>query len=166
MIIKLLARPLLASPFIAEGLDAVRHPKKHAEKFATLEPTLAKLGVPPVLASDAELLSRVLGGISLVSGLCLATGRKPRAAALTLAAINLPTVITSNPIWQAKDPKERDRFLDALLRGGALAGGLLYAAQDRGGKPSLGWRMSNWREHRADMREAKAELKARYRDND
>ncbi|WP_250506397.1 DoxX family protein [Bowdeniella massiliensis] len=166
MIIKLLARPLLAAPFIAEGIDAVRNPKKHAERFATLEKPLTQLGLPPALSSDTEMLARVLGGVSAVAGLCLATGRKPRTAALTLAAINLPLVVTSNPLWQAKSADQRKEFTANLLKGGALAGGLLYAANDRAGKPSLGWRWDNYLEHRADLKDTKQKLKARYRDDD
>ncbi|OKL52928.1 hypothetical protein BSZ39_12275 [Bowdeniella nasicola] len=165
MLIKLLARPLLAAPFIAEGIDAVRNPKKHADRFATLEKPLTQLGLPPALSSDTEMLSRVLGGISAVAGLCLATGRKPRTAALTLAAINLPLVVTTNPVWQAKDAEERKAFTGNWLKGGALAGGLLYAAGDRGGKPSLGWRWDNYLDHRADLKDTKQRLKARYSDD-
>ena len=165
MMIKLLARPLLVAPFIAQGIDSLRNPKKHAKRFETLEKPLASLGVPPVLASDTELLARVLGGISTVAGLCLATGRKPRAAALTLAAIHLPLAITSNPVWEAKTPEERKDYTSSLMQSGAVAGGLLYAASDRGGKPSLGWRLGAYREHRADVKDTKAKLKARYRDD-
>ena len=162
MMITLLARPLLAAPFIAEGIDAVRKPEKHAERFEALEPALAKMGLPPVLTSDAQLLARALGGASAIAGLCLATGRKPRTAALALAALNLPLVVLNNPVWRARSKEERKESTSALLKGGALAGGLLYAAQDRGGRPSLAWRWGNYREHRAEIRDAKARMKARY----
>ncbi len=48
------------------------------------------------------------------------------------------------------------------MRGLGLGGGLLLAAADRDGKPSLGWRYHNFLEHRADLRDTKSTLKDRY----
>ena len=47
-----LARPLLASSFIASGVDALLRPDAHVERFQAVEPTLEKAGVPPAIASD------------------------------------------------------------------------------------------------------------------
>lgn len=158
---RLIARPMLAAYFVADGIDAVRKPASHVEKFTRVQPLLERAGVPPVLSSDAVMLTRVSGAISLVAGLCLATGRRPRTAALTLAVLNIPVTLLNNPVWQASDAEERKEKMRGLLRGLGLGGGLLLAAVDRDGKPSLGWRYQNYVEHRADLRGVRAEAKAK-----
>ncbi|MDO5726404.1 MAG: DoxX family protein [Bowdeniella nasicola] len=160
MIIKLLARPLLSAPFIVDGIDAFRYPEKHADRVQRVEPYLTKLGLPPALTADSELLARITGGVSALAGFALATGRKSRLAALTLATIHVPITL-ANTLARSEDDESS---LSRLVRNGALVGGLLYAAEDRGGKPSLAWRMGNYREHRAELKEAKQKVKDRYTD--
>lgn len=157
--IKLLARPLLSAPFIVDGIDAFRHPEKHAERVEKVEPYLTKLGLPPALTNDTELLARVTGGISALAGFALATGRKSRLAALTLAAVHVPITV-ANTLAE----NDGESSLSKLVKNGAIVGGLLYAAEDRGGKPSLAWRLGNYREHRAEIKEAKQKVKDRYTD--
>lgn len=161
MITRLLARPMLAAYFIADGVDAVRQPDSHVERFQRVQPLLERAGVPPVLSSDARMLARLSGAVSTIAGLCLATGRRPRTAALTLAALNIPVTLINNPVWAAGSSGERKEELKGLLRGLGLGGGLLLAAADRAGKPSIGWRYHNYVDHRADVRAATAALKDR-----
>ena len=85
-----LARPLLASTFVLDGVDAVRHPERHVERYRKVEPLLEKVGVPAMLTSDAVMVTRVAGAVSALAGVSLAAGRRPRTAALVLAAINVP----------------------------------------------------------------------------
>lgn len=152
---------MLAAYFIADGLDALRKPGSHVERFRKVQPLLERAGVPPVLASDAAMLARASGAVSAIAGLCLATGRRPRTAALVLAVLNIPVTLVNNPVWAATDDEERKEKLKGLLRGLGLGGGLLLAASDRDGKPSVGWRYHNFVEHRTDLREVKARLKDR-----
>lgn len=152
---------MLAAYFVADGIDALRMPEGHVQRFRKVTPFLERAGVPPVLSSDATMLARVSGAVSAVAGICLATGRRPRTAALTLAALNIPVTLVNNPFWEV-DGEERKERLKGLLRGLGLGGGLLLAAADRDGKPSLGWRYHNFVEHRADLRDTKSALKDRY----
>ena len=152
---------MLAAYFVADGLDAVRAPEAHVARFRKVQPLLERAGVPPVLSSDATMLARASGAVSAIAGLCLATGRKPRTAALTLAVLNIPVTVDNNPFWEA-DGEERKERLKGMMRGLGLGGGLLLAAADRDGKPSLGWRYHNFLEHRADLRDTKSTLKDRY----
>jgi uncharacterized membrane protein YphA (DoxX/SURF4 family) len=157
-LLRLLARPMLAATFVAEGADAVIRPEAHTEKFKKLVPALEKAGVPPALYANPKMLARVSGAVATVSGLMLATGRRPRSAALTLALVNVPLTLVNNPVWDAHGAEERKRYLSGLLRGVSLGGGLLVAAADLGGKPSWGWRIANAREHRADVGRVRARL--------
>lgn len=159
-----LARPLLASAFVLDGVDALLHPDQHVERYRKVEPLLEKAGVPPMLSSDAAMVARLAGGISTVAGLALAAGRRPRTAALILVAVNLPLTVVNNPVWAAENADERNRYVAGLTRGASVAGGLFLAAADRAGRPSLGWRVSNSLEHRAQVREAKRNLKERLTD--
>ena len=67
-ILRSFARPMLAAPFIVDGLDALARPSRHVEKFEKVAPTLERAGLPPVLASDARMLTRASGAVSLVAG--------------------------------------------------------------------------------------------------
>lgn len=163
-LLRLLARPMLAATFVADGVDAVIHPEAHAEKFRKVVPALEQAGVPRALHSNPKRLARVSGAVCAVSGLMLATGRRPRTAALTLALVNVPMTLVNNPVWAAHGGQERKRYLGGLVRGLSLGGGLLVAAADLAGKPSWGWRVANAREHRADVRQARARVKDRYTD--
>ncbi|PYF99335.1 Uncharacterized membrane protein YphA, DoxX/SURF4 family [Georgenia satyanarayanai] len=154
-----LARPLLASSFVATGVDALMHPDSHVERFRKVEPALEKAGIPPSIASDTRLLVRVTGGVTAVAGLMLATNRRPRTAALTLAAVTVPVSLVNNPIWTATSRERRKEMRRGLLTGASLVGGLLIAGLDRDGKPSLAWRATNTRGHKAKMREVRAAAK-------
>lgn len=161
----ILARPMLASYFIADGIDAVRSPEAHAAKFQKLTSTLERAGVPPVLTSDTVMLARVSGAVSAMAGFALAVGRKPRIAACTLALLNVPITLINNPVWDAPESEEtRKEQFRGLFRGLGLGGGLILAAADSNGRPSLSWRMQNSREHRMDLREQRDQLRARYSD--
>lgn len=163
-LLRLLARPMLAATFVVDGVDAVIHPEAHAEKFRKITPALEQAGVPRALYSNPKMLARVSGAVSAVSGLMLATGRRPRSAALTLAMLNIPMTVVNNPVWAAHGGQQRKEYLGGLVRGLSLGGGLLVAAADLGGKPSWGWRLANAREHRADLRQVKARTKDRQTD--
>ncbi|HLT85417.1 MAG TPA: DoxX family membrane protein [Phototrophicaceae bacterium] len=154
-----LARPLLASSFVATGVDALLHPDSHVDKFRKIEPTLEKAGVPPAIASDTRLLVRVTGGVTALAGLMLATNRNPRSAALTLAALTVPVTLVNNPVWTATGKDRKKEMRRGLLTGASLVGGLLIAGLDRDGRPSLAWRASNTREHKAALREVRAAAK-------
>ena len=159
-----LARPLLASSFLASGLDALLHPDAHVAKFREVESLLEKAGVPPAVASDTKLLVRASGAVTVVAATMLATNRNPRSAALALAALTVPITIVNNPIWTTKDKSERKRMRTGLLQGASLVGGLFLAGLDRDGRPSLAWRAANTREHKALIREIKAAAKEKKAD--
>ena len=92
-LLRRVVRPMLAAPFIIDGLDAVLHPSRHVEKLERVLPTLEKAGAPPVLTSDAVMLTRATGAVSVAAGIGLATGAAPRSSAVVLAALNLPLTL-------------------------------------------------------------------------
>ncbi|RJF43255.1 DoxX family protein [Actinomyces sp. 2119] len=140
-LLRALVRPMLAAPFIADGIDAVTRPQRHVEKFEKVAPTLERAGLPPLLTSDTRLLTRLSGAASLLAGLGLASGRAPRTSAAVLAVVNTPLTLVNYPVWTAHDPAERRDSVSGLLRGAAVGAGLVLATVDRQGKPSLAWRL-------------------------
>ena len=158
-LLRRVVRPMLAAPFIIDGLDAVLHPSRHVEKLERVLPTLEKAGAPPVLTSD--MLTRATGAVSVAAGIGLATGAAPRSSAVVLAALNLPLALVNNPVWAIEDAAARAEAVSGLVRGGAVGAGLLLAAVDRGGRPSLGWRIRNSRRQREAMAAAYSSAAAR-----
>lgn len=150
-LLRLIARPLLAAPFIVDGLDAVTRPAKHVERLKAVTNGLERLGLPPVIDSDAALLTRASGAVSVLAGLGLAAGAAPRSCATVLAALNVPLTLVNNPVWLGSSAPVRAARLSGLTRGAALGAGLVMAALDRGGRPSLAWRLSSERTHRAEL---------------
>lgn len=161
-LLRAVARPLLAAPFIVDGLDALTRPKRHVEKFSKVQPALERAGLPPLLAADARMLTRATGAVSVVAGLGLATGTAPRTCAAVLAVINVPLTVVNNPVWMAADGSAKKAALSGMLRGAAIGGGLTLAAFDREGRPSLSWRLDNRRQHREAIAAAEAAVRARY----
>lgn len=151
---------MLAAYFVVDGVDAVISPQSHVQKFQRMAPLLERAGVPPVLSSDVTLLARASGVVSTAAGLCLAVGRYPRTAALILALLNLPVTAVNNPVLQTSG-EDRKEAMRGVLRGLGIGGGLLLAAADRAGKPSLSWRYSSWLGHRRELQDQEAALLAR-----
>ncbi|MDF3280092.1 MULTISPECIES: DoxX family protein [Gordonia] len=143
MILRRIARPMLATVFIASGVDALRKPTGRAEMAGDfIESSLNALpeNVSAAVPHDPELLVRINGAVQVGGGLLLATGKFPRIAALGLAGSLVPTTFAGHPFWQETDPAKRNLQRTQFLKNVSLAGGLLIAAADTEGKPSLAWR--------------------------
>lgn len=143
MLIRRLARPLLASTFVANGVDTLIHPNRRVEQATTLvhtgEETLPT-DIASKLPSDPSALVRVTAVAQLTGGTLLALGKAPRLAALTLAATVVPTTVTEQNFWAEDDPELKAAKRNAFLKDVGLLGGLIIASADTEGKPSLGWR--------------------------
>lgn len=151
-LLRSLARPLLAAPFIVDGASALFAPETHVARARTItdscQPFLDKLGVQ-CTDEDLAFASRALGAASLAAGLMLATGRAPRSSAAALAALSVPVAVINNPIWLARTSATRTEMASGLFRGLALTGGLAIAMTDREGSPSAAWRVRKWKAERA-----------------
>lgn len=155
-ILRLVARPLLAAPFVVDGFSALRFPAPHVERARVVTPALEKAGVK-VDDDRLALATRVAGGATVAAGVCLAIGRLQRPAAAVLAASALPLALVNNPVWTAKTPESRDTMRRGLVTSLGLFGGLLIASTDRRGRPSLAWQ----RRARQDQKALIADVRAR-----
>ncbi|TDD69074.1 DoxX family protein [Jiangella aurantiaca] len=141
-LVRMIARPMLASIFIVQGAKNLRDPEPgipaattFAEKFG---PTLQKR--VPQLPTDPKTLVRINAGAQVGAGLALATGRFPRLASLVLLGSLIPTTMEGHPFWTVEDPAQRNTQRVQAMKNVGLAGGLLLASVDTEGKPGLSWR--------------------------
>lgn len=146
-LLRFAARTLLASHFVINGVKAVRQPDDFAEVAG---PVMDKV-VPPLksalpaqvadlLPADAAGWVRVCGATQIVGGVLLATGIGRRLGSAALASTMLPQILTNNPLKAST----ADR---AKLSGDvALLGGVVLAALDTEGQPSLAWKLRARRE--------------------
>ena len=73
-------------------------------------------------------------------GLLLATGKLPRLASAALAFTVIPGSLGGHMFWNEADPQRKADERRAFMTDLSLLGGLIIAAVDTEGKPSLGWR--------------------------
>lgn len=142
MLIRKVARPMLAATFISQGVDSLRRPMSAAD---AARPTLVGLRKLPDPVSSRvpqspETFAKVTAATQIGGGLLLATGRMPRLASAVLAATVLPANLGSHMFWSEADPVGKARKRREFMVDLSLLGGLIIASADTAGKPSLGWR--------------------------
>lgn len=143
MILRRVARPLLASIFIYGGIGMLRDTQGHAKAVEPfLTDTFDKVEglVPDQVPRDPATLVRIDAAVKIGAGLALASGKAPRLASLALIGTLVPTTLAAHRFWEIKDPAEKQAQQVQFLKNAGLAGGLLLAVSDTAGKPSLGWR--------------------------
>jgi putative oxidoreductase len=139
-LVRRVARPMIASIFLIQGLDAFRHPAPLAKRSSPLlDKAIPALGLP----NDKELLVRANGVTQMVGGVMLATGFLPRLGALAIASSLVPTTLAGHPFWKEEEPQQRRTQRIQFLKNMAMMGGVLLAAVDTAGKPGLAWRAQN-----------------------
>jgi uncharacterized membrane protein YphA (DoxX/SURF4 family) len=142
MLIRRIARPMLSAVFISRGVDALRSPKPAADAARPTLEGLSKLPDPvgPNVPSNAETVARVNAAVQIGGGLLLASGKLPRLASAALAFTVVPGSLGGHTFWSESDPQRKADERRAFLTDVSLIGGLIIAALDTEGKPSLGWR--------------------------
>lgn len=136
MIVRRIARPMLAGIFIWGGINALRYPSAHA---STAEPVTKKVAAMTQLPDDTEMLVRANGAAMVAGGALLATGKAPRLASTLLMGTLVPTAATHN-FWDESDPQAKAGKLTQFIKDVSLMGGLMLAAVDTAGQPGLTYR--------------------------
>jgi len=129
---------MLAAVFIISGYETLRWPERVSPLAEPVVRPLADevLGLP----LGTEQAVRINGGVQLAAGSLLAAGILPRLSSLALAATLVPTTVAGHPFWKVEDKQERAQQRIHFLKNAAMIGGLLIAAADTSGRPSLAWR--------------------------
>lgn len=143
MILRRIARPMLAAVFVSSGIDALRNPKP---RMQAAEPVLEKTvnqvkdKLPNQVPTDTESLVKLNAVAQIAAGVALGLNRFPRLSAAVLASSLIPTTAAGHRFWEHKDPQERAEQQKHFMKNVGLLGGLLIASADTHGKPSLSWR--------------------------
>ncbi|MDQ3988373.1 MAG: DoxX family protein [Actinomycetota bacterium] len=138
MLLRRVARPLLAAIFVSSGIEELINP---APKVTATAPLLAK--GQEVLPTDRHVEPTTFvqadAAVKIGAGLLLAFGWAPRLAATALAVSHVPTTVAEHPFrgtGGGAGAAQRAHF----LKNAGLLGGLMFAAGDTQGKPSVAWR--------------------------
>ena len=137
-VLRAVARPMLASIFVIQGFDTMLHPERVAPRAEPVVAPLTEL-VPGVPATTEDAV-RLNGAVQFAAGSLLALDIFPRLSALAIAATLVPTTAAGHRFWEVEDEKERAQQRIQFLKNLSIFGGLLIAAADTGGRPSLAWR--------------------------
>ena len=143
MLVRRIARPLLASSFIYGGIDTLRNPQSRvpgARPVVEAVTAQADKQLPVTVPRDVEQWVKIDAGVKVGAGALFALGKLPRLSALLLCGSIVPTTLAGHRFWEHEDPKERFGQLSHFLKNLGLLGGLLLAAVDTEGKPSVGYR--------------------------
>ncbi|ALV31572.1 DoxX family membrane protein [Streptomyces sp. CdTB01] len=137
-LLRMTGRPLLASMFVAGGLNSLRAPEEVAPAAEpVVRPVTERVSALP---DRTDQVVRLSGAVQVVGGVLLGLGRLPRLSSLALAATLVPTTLAGHRFWEAEDPADRAQQRIHFLKNLSMLGGLLIAADDTAGAPSLLWR--------------------------
>ncbi len=129
---------MLASIFILQGIDSLLHPDTKAAAAEKVVRPLAER--VPAVPDQVEQAVRLNGAVQVVAGSLLAIGKFPRLSAAALAASLIPTTAAGHRFWESNDKQERAQQKVHFLKNVSMLGGLLIAAGDTAGNPSIAWR--------------------------
>lgn len=137
---------MLAALFIQGGITALKAPQGHVEAakpvLDAVAPAVDKaVEVAPIdQRPDDEMLIKIDAGVKIVAGSMLALGKFPRLASTALAASLIPTTLAGHRFWEETDEAKKAEQQIHFFKNVGLLGGLLIAAADTHGKPSVAYR--------------------------
>jgi len=127
---------MLAGMFIFGGIDSLRDPASKEAVASNVAPGIAdSLGI----SADTVQLVRINGAVQVTAGTLLALGKLPRLSACALALSLVPTTWAGHRFWEQTDKQEKKKHQIQFLKNVGLLGGLIFAANDTGGRPSVSW---------------------------
>src|SRR4051812_38312562 len=127
MLVRRIARPMLASTFVWGGIDTLRNP---GPRVAGARPVVEKVTeqadkqLPVQIPRDVEQWVKIDAGVKVGAGLLLSLGRLPRLSAAALAVSLVPTTLAGHRFWEHDDSAQRSGQLIHFLKNLGLFGGL------------------------------------------
>lgn len=169
--LRFVTRCMFASPFVWEGLKAVRNPDglaEHAEGFTQKTVPLVQRVVPAQYSSAVpdtpEAWVRLGGAAKLLGGVMFATGIGRRLGATLLIPAAILDVAIASPSRECSK-EDRKKACNEALTKLALLGGAIIAARDLQGKPGMKWlaqqKSQQGAKTAADLRRSAAKLTGR-----
>ncbi len=144
---RLIARPLLASTFVAGGVNALKNAQALAPAAKPvvdrIRPMLEKAAPQVKIPDDTVTLVRINAAAQILAAAALARGRAPRLSSTVLAASLVPTTVAGHQFWNESDPQTKNQQRLHFFKNLSMLGGLLLAAVDTEGRPGVAWRAKN-----------------------
>ena len=143
MLVRRIARPLLAAPFIYGGISTLRKPQDRVPGATPVVEKIAEAAdaqLPVQVPRDVQQWVQADAAVKVAAGSLFALNKFPRLTALVLSASIVPTTLAGHRFWEHEDPTEQFGQISNFLKNTGLLGGLLLAAVDTEGKPSVGYR--------------------------
>lgn len=131
-----IARSLLASVFVVLGAKSLQ---RSGQLSPVAEPVTDPIADATGVDASTETLVKVNSGVQIAGGALLALGIAPRPAALALGASLVPTTLAGHRFWESETPMQKELDTMGFLKNAAILGGLIFAALDTGGRPSVFW---------------------------
>jgi uncharacterized membrane protein YphA (DoxX/SURF4 family) len=144
-----LARPLLASMFVAGGIDSIRNSEG---KVKAAEAVVRPLNRAVPITSDTETLVKFNGAVQVAAGSLLAIGKLKRLSAVVLIGSLIPTTYAGHRFWEETDDDRRKQQWVHFLKNLGLLGGLILVADTRKKPANRGRRQTK---KRADTKVAR-----------
>jgi putative oxidoreductase len=160
MLVRRIARPLLASSFIYGGISTLRKPQDRVPGAAPIIDKIADAAdkqLPVQVPRDVEQWVKADAALKVGAGALFALGKLPRLSALLLTGSIVPTTLAGHRFWEEEDPKVQFEKIAHFLKNLGLLGGLLLAVVDTEGKPSVGYRARRAAKKAADSTEKSIE---------
>jgi len=149
-----LARPLLASWFVYDGVQNALEPAPRAQTAdLILAPVYQELDVPR--PASTELVVRAHAIATVGAAVWLATSRTPRTAGAALATLAAVQLAFAPRPWTMPEGPERDAATADFVKQASLVGGAMLAA-------STGHTAGHQRRKRARRAKAKAAGRRRW----
>lgn len=114
--LRFISRALLASIFIASGLDKARQRQKNLSYMAS-----KNMPLRPMMLAGATIAE-------LAGGAALLWGGKKRPGAAALALYLVPTTLIFHDFWKAGSEQEKQMQMIEFMKNMAIIGGLLHVA--------------------------------------
>ncbi|CAL8898570.1 hypothetical protein KVA01_15260 [Kocuria varians] len=143
-IVRRLARPLLATGFIAGGVDAFRNSSAAAQQ---LDPVLKAVeSVAPQLrpvTANRAVVAQGIAAAQVGAASLLAISKLPRLSSTVLLGTTALNGYSQYRSADASTREGKEARRAALLKNVSLLGAVMIVAVDTSGNPSLAWRASH-----------------------
>lgn len=158
-LVRMIARPMLASMFVVGGIDQLSKPAgKVPVATDVTDPLREAAGSPQLEKFSNEQLVQVNGAAQVIGGALLALGKAPRLAAALLAGTLVPTTFAAHRFWDEREPEAQEAQQIQFFKNVSLLGGLLIATMDTAGDPGVTWRAQHAVDHAKVASEHAAEV--------
>nr|WP_269076546.1 DoxX family membrane protein [Arthrobacter antioxidans] len=140
-LVRVIARPLIASSFVVSGVDRLRTAGATAPQLKPVLTGVAKI-VPSAgaITGNEKLVGQVLGATQVGAAVLLGIGRFSRVAALLLTLTTTVNALVDYRSADASSPEGKKARRSQLLKNLSLIGAVLLAAVDTNGRPGIAWR--------------------------